>query len=498
MTTTDEPFVLDADQHRMMAAGHLAEFEDRPLGSWSNLWRDRLLAAQAHAALALAVDAAPEVTILAAETAECEHWRGDVHHHHGPSPAWTGAHVAAAHLIDLRGALDARIANHQEHRQPAAAGLDRHAWGEWCGFEKGLDEAIQLVARHLEVLERDRDSIARDADPEPQPDAATELLETELRLEQFVTALRLTVEYVGLKTLPPVDGWSWFEALKGEPWFDEWLRGMVHVGSSTVGAGDDLPTSAAMHKRIGYVESAGGGVVRVIVDRNLDTYPEGGATVFVIDREPPRPLIDRTLERPRPDRTLDATRDLPGPGDPLYDQVHASVSTPIVTPGEQMPLDEWLAKATAAAAEAGILPPGHRFEISTEPLLRAAELVDQPIDFEKAAGDARIVETFRIVAKIRELLDAEDANTHPLADLLGGQEFYLRVIRVCDGGDAYHGQGPFSIDDVIYLAAYAVGQCESGTTPFEVGERVLFTHYTGKPPEHEPTPAVNGAGDEPF
>lgn len=31
---------------------------------------------------------------------------------------------------------------------------------------------------------------------------------------ELVEAIRLTVEYVGLEVLPPIDGWSWFDAMK--------------------------------------------------------------------------------------------------------------------------------------------------------------------------------------------------------------------------------------------------------------------------------------------
>lgn len=33
-------------------------------------------------------------------------------------------------------------------------------------------------------------------------------------VRELTEAIRLTVEYVGLETLPPRPGWSWFEALQ--------------------------------------------------------------------------------------------------------------------------------------------------------------------------------------------------------------------------------------------------------------------------------------------
>jgi hypothetical protein len=32
-------------------------------------------------------------------------------------------------------------------------------------------------------------------------------------IEQLTEAIRLTVEYVGTETLPPLSGWSWYDAL---------------------------------------------------------------------------------------------------------------------------------------------------------------------------------------------------------------------------------------------------------------------------------------------
>ena len=32
-------------------------------------------------------------------------------------------------------------------------------------------------------------------------------------VEDLTEAIRFTVEYVGLETLPPIEGWSWYDAL---------------------------------------------------------------------------------------------------------------------------------------------------------------------------------------------------------------------------------------------------------------------------------------------
>ena len=56
----------------------------------------------------------------------------------------------------------------------------------------GLLEEISENERIINILRRQR-------------------IESETELTQ---AIRYTVEYVGMETLPPVDGWSWYDALK--------------------------------------------------------------------------------------------------------------------------------------------------------------------------------------------------------------------------------------------------------------------------------------------
>jgi len=36
----------------------------------------------------------------------------------------------------------------------------------------------------------------------------------ELAVHELTEALRLTVEYIGTGTLPPVEGWTWFDAMQ--------------------------------------------------------------------------------------------------------------------------------------------------------------------------------------------------------------------------------------------------------------------------------------------
>lgn len=46
------------------------------------------------------------------------------------------------------------------------------------------------------------------------PPKARTLEEAEIAISELCEALRFTVEYVGVCTLPPVPGWSWYNALK--------------------------------------------------------------------------------------------------------------------------------------------------------------------------------------------------------------------------------------------------------------------------------------------
>lgn len=49
--------------------------------------------------------------------------------------------------------------------------------------------------------------------------------EVKAATDELTEALRLTVEYVGVRTLPPVVGWSWYDALlKHDPETAEYLR----------------------------------------------------------------------------------------------------------------------------------------------------------------------------------------------------------------------------------------------------------------------------------
>ena len=36
----------------------------------------------------------------------------------------------------------------------------------------------------------------------------------EVAIYELTEAIRLTVEYVGIEMLPPIEGWSWFDALR--------------------------------------------------------------------------------------------------------------------------------------------------------------------------------------------------------------------------------------------------------------------------------------------
>ena len=54
---------------------------------------------------------------------------------------------------------------------------------------------------------------------------ARELAEARKAVTELVEALRLTVEYVGTQTLPPIPGWEWYDALsKHLPEYTQPLR----------------------------------------------------------------------------------------------------------------------------------------------------------------------------------------------------------------------------------------------------------------------------------
>lgn len=55
--------------------------------------------------------------------------------------------------------------------------------------------------------------------PDQIDQQAWDLLES--RITELEEALRLTVEYVGIDTLRPFEGWSWYDALASCPWFPE-------------------------------------------------------------------------------------------------------------------------------------------------------------------------------------------------------------------------------------------------------------------------------------
>lgn len=44
-----------------------------------------------------------------------------------------------------------------------------------------------------------------------------------VRVDALESALQRTVEYVGTSILPVEPGWSWYDTLSGEDWFDDWI-----------------------------------------------------------------------------------------------------------------------------------------------------------------------------------------------------------------------------------------------------------------------------------
>ena len=69
--------------------------------------------------------------------------------------------------------------------------------------------------------------------PSPRQDVDYRVLE----------ALRLTVEYVGLDTLRPSPGWSWYDVLSQRPEYADWLDSMVNPKPVEIDP-NDLVTNA--------------------------------------------------------------------------------------------------------------------------------------------------------------------------------------------------------------------------------------------------------------
>lgn len=77
-----------------------------------------------------------------------------------------------------------------------------------------------------------------------------ELDRAELQASRLAIALHHTQEYVGPQTLPPIPGWSWFDALNdywGKGWHDAMLverqRAIERITDR-----QELPTSDGQHR----------------------------------------------------------------------------------------------------------------------------------------------------------------------------------------------------------------------------------------------------------
>lgn len=104
---------------------------------------------------------------------------------------------------------------------------DREVAPEWLHLVDGLREQADDMERQwpVPVAAVARANVIRDgADRIEQLEAMVN--RAVIGQPDAVEALRLTVEYVGLELLPAEPGWSWFEVLRHEPWFPNWLEGM--------------------------------------------------------------------------------------------------------------------------------------------------------------------------------------------------------------------------------------------------------------------------------
>lgn len=65
----------------------------------------------------------------------------------------------------------------------------------------------------------------------------------DITLTQALEALRLTVEYVGLQTLRPFPGWSWYDVLSKRREYAEWLESMVNPKPVVIDPADCVGTA---------------------------------------------------------------------------------------------------------------------------------------------------------------------------------------------------------------------------------------------------------------
>jgi len=100
-----------------------------------------------------------------------------------------------------------------------AYGLNQQAPEGWDGRETLIEGDPSTWSPKTRFCAEDIIE-ARPPAPAPEPEDAPN------REAELVKALLHTVEYVGLGTLPAIEGWSWFDALRDEPWFAGWLASM--------------------------------------------------------------------------------------------------------------------------------------------------------------------------------------------------------------------------------------------------------------------------------
>lgn len=134
----------------------------------------------------------------------------------------------------------------------------------------------------------------RIVEPEPEPESEDEVPVMSEHMAEHTVALRR---------------WLAMENVEGPDVYEElgyWRRflGDDVIEAAPTPPAESLPPGVPETKRIGLVEEAGGGWVRVLVDRDLDQYPDVGAEVLIEVRPVPEPetelvplhkLIGRTV-----------------------------------------------------------------------------------------------------------------------------------------------------------------------------------------------------------
>lgn len=137
-------------------------------------------------------------------------------------------------------------------------------------------------------------------DPPLPPNATS--YDDDSAIDDLVEALRLTVEYIGLTALPPIEGWSWYDALrKHRPEVAEALARQHATRVEHAPTSDDQPGRMSCTRCDWWVDAA--------------THSEGTAalTAHQLAEHAPTPMPDPTADWSPSDPYAGVTVDVPTP-----------------------------------------------------------------------------------------------------------------------------------------------------------------------------------------